>query len=88
MRPYYIRMARIPRIIIPDCPHHVVQRGNNKQTIFEDDQDRREYLALVQRYKHDTECKVLSYCLMRNHVHLLIIPLKSESLSEFMQKVL
>ncbi|MEW6536710.1 MAG: transposase [Candidatus Auribacterota bacterium] len=80
-------MARIPRIIIPDYPHHIVQRGNNRQAIFEDDQDRQEYLALVQRYKQDTECKVLSYCLMDNHVHLLIIPLKAESLSKFMQKV-
>ena len=67
-------MPRTPRVVEVGAPHHITQRGNNRQEIFPSAQDRRAY---IQRLR--TECsrhnlRVLGYCLMTNHVHLVAIP--------------
>ena len=62
-------------------PHHITQRGNNKERAFFDGEDRRFYLDLLQRYKEKYEMEILAYCLMGNHVHVLVVPEKETSLA-------
>ncbi len=80
-------MPRIARIIGVDYPHHVTQRGNNRQDIFLDDGDRMFYLQLLRKYVVECQCIIYAVCLMRNHVHLLVVPKKEEALAKMMQKV-
>ena len=80
-------MPRIARIIGTEHPHHIVQRGNNRQAIFFDDPDRERYLSLLIKYAKECLCKISSYCLMENHTHLLLNPEKMESLAKMMQKL-
>jgi putative transposase len=76
-------MPRKPRIIIPGYPHHIVQRGHNKQTVFRNNDDRKTYLMFLAEYSARHSCKLLAYCLMKNHVHLLLIPSDRESFIKF-----
>ena len=73
-------MPRAARIVIPGVPHHVVQRGNRRQAIFFDDADRHAYLALLGKAcaMHGTRC--LAWCLMDNHVHLILVPADDDGL--------
>lgn len=80
-------MARKPRIAIPDYTHHVTQHGNRRQAIFFLDEDRDYYLDLLGFYLRKFEVFLLSYCLMTNHVHLLMIPQTEDGLSKVMQAV-
>jgi len=57
-------MPRSSRIIIADCPHHIIQRGHNKQTVFAADQDYHYYLENLMEWKGIYGCKVYAYCLM------------------------
>ncbi|TLS38639.1 transposase [Pseudalkalibacillus caeni] len=52
--------------------YHVILRGINKQTIFEEDEDKRKFLETLKKYKRISQFELYSYCLMDNHVHLLI----------------
>ena len=67
-------MPRIARIIAPGHPHHITQRGNNRTTVFFDDEDRQNYLKLLIGYARKHEFQIWAYCLMDNHVHLLAVP--------------
>jgi putative transposase len=67
-------MPRIARIIAPSYPHHITQRGNNRSSVFFDDEDRQTYLKLLTSYARTYALQVWAYCLMDNHVHLLIVP--------------
>ena len=67
--------------------YHVVSRGNNKQTIFEDDVDRRKFLDLLDCSKREFGVRVIAWCLMGNHVHLLLDDAEDQ-LSAFMHKLL
>jgi len=80
-------MPRIARIVHAGYPHHIIQRGNNRQSIFWNDQDRRLYLMLLKKYSKLCECKIHAYCLMTNHVHILAVPQHNLSLSKMMQKI-
>lgn len=80
-------MPRIARAVASGFPHHVVQRGNNREAVFIDEEDRRRYLALLTKYSMKWESPILSYCLMTNHVHLLTKPQEDESLYKMMQGV-
>ena len=73
-------MPRAKRIVVPDVPHHVVQRGNRRQPIFFADSDRRAYVALLRDAcaRHGTRC--LGWCLMDNHVHLILVPRDEDGL--------
>lgn len=67
-------MPRIARVIAPGYPHHITQRGNNRATVFFDDEDRQVYLKLLTVYAHKHSLQIWAYCLMDNHVHLLAVP--------------
>ena len=67
-------MPRIARIIAPGYPHHITQRGNNRATVFFDDEDRQTYLKLLAGYAHKHSLQIWAYCLMDNHIHLLAVP--------------
>ena len=80
-------MPRIARIVGEGYPHHIVQRGNNRQRVFHDDGDRQFYLTLLQKYSKECSCKINAFCLMENHVHLLAVPCNKDSLAKTMQKL-
>ncbi|QJI43708.1 transposase [Pseudomonas sp. ADAK2] len=67
-------MPRTARIVLPNYPHHVVQRGHNKQVVFPETSDFAHYLADLQELKAVFDVKVYAFCLMTNHVHLLLAP--------------
>ena len=67
-------MPRRPRVVLPNRPHHIIQRGHNRQVVFTGDNDYRHYLATVREWKESLGCKVYAYSLMTNHVHLVVDP--------------
>jgi putative transposase len=80
-------MPRIARAVAVGYPHHVVQRGNNKERVFFNKKDREQYLSLLKKYSDKWNSPILVYCLMNNHVHLLTRPTIEESLYKMMQGV-
>lgn len=78
-------MARLPRQAIAGYPHHVIQRGHNRQRVFVDDADRRQYLAWLHEAGLAHGLTVHAYVLMDNHVHLLATPTRDDGLSRAMQ---
>ena len=67
-------MPRSARQIDIGCPHHITQRGNNRQDVFLTDEDRTKYLLTLKENCTEENVQVLSYCLMTNHVHVVVIP--------------
>ena len=65
-------MARPLRIEYPSGVYHVITRGNNRQPIFRDDTDRTTYLRKLRQYRAEKEVHLLCYCLLSNHMHLLL----------------
>ncbi|TNF62844.1 MAG: transposase, partial [Burkholderiales bacterium] len=80
-------MARLPRLTVPGYPHHVIQRGNNRQPVFLDDSDRQQMLALLGEYAGPFGVAIHAYVLMDNHLHLLLTPQSPDGLALFMQAV-
>ena len=80
-------MARLPRLTLPGYPHHVIQRGNNRQAIFVDPQDYETMQALLVDSAQKFRVAVHAYALMGNHFHLLVTPADSEALPRMMQAV-
>jgi len=80
-------MARLPRLTLADQPHHVLQRGNNRQPIFVDDIDRERMLALLAENVRRWGIALHAYVLMDNHFHLLATPSTADGLPKFMQAV-
>lgn len=80
-------MARKPRFAIVGLPQHIVQRGNNRQPCFRDDEDRRRYLADLEEALHAHDVELHAWVLMSNHVHLLATPRTSRGVSRMMQKL-
>ncbi|OYU44562.1 MAG: transposase [Burkholderiales bacterium PBB4] len=80
-------MARLPRLSLAGFPHHVIQRGNNRQAIFLDAGDRQTMLDLLEENAKKQGVAVHAYVLMDNHLHLLVTPSTSEALPSFMQAV-
>ena len=80
-------MARLPRLAVPGYPHHIVQRGNNRQSIFSTTTDRLLLLELLADNALKFEVDVHAYVLMDNHFHLLATPRTIESLPRMMQAV-
>ena len=68
-------------------PHHVIQRGNNREKVFFAQSTREKYLALLKEYRDRWNISILAYCLMTNHIHLLVKPHEPESLFKMMQGV-
>lgn len=75
-------MPRIARIVAPGHPYHVTQRGNYRQAIFRNDEDRSQYLSWVNEYSRKFHLSVWAYCLMDNHVHFIVQPREEESLAK------
>jgi putative transposase len=75
-------MARIPRLVLPGRPHHVTQRGNNRQNVFFSDNDRELYLSLLKEYTAEYNVAVLGYCLMTNHIHVVAVPANATGLAK------
>ena len=73
-------MARIARVVVPGVPHHVTQRGNRRQQTFFSDEDYASYLQLLTEWCRRCGVEVWAYCLMPNHVHLIAVPEKEDSL--------
>ena len=67
-------MPRSARIIVPNVPHHIVQRGHNRSSVFAEPADFRYYLQTLRTWKNTLGIKVYGYCLMTNHVHLILEP--------------
>lgn len=80
-------MPRKPRLAVAGHPHHVVQRGNDRQVVFRDDADRRKYLDWLREIAAQMQVAVHAYVLMPNHVHLLLTPAEGPALSQLMQAV-
>lgn len=80
-------MARLPRLSIPGCPQHVIQRGNNRQACFFADQDYSVYLDKLKdsAIKHNVE--IHAFVLMTNHVHLLMTASSTDGISQVMQNL-
>lgn len=73
-------MARLPRVVLPDVPHHVTQRGGRRQPVFFVEQDYADYLALIASAAKKANTRVLAYCLMPNHVHFIMVPTQADGL--------
>lgn len=73
-------MARLARLVIPNVPHHVTQRGNRRQPIFFSDEDYAAYRDLVAAACAAREVCCLAWCLMPNHVHLILTPSDADGL--------
>lgn len=78
-------MARLPRLTVPGYPHHVIQRGNNRQPVFVDDQDRETLLGLLNEYATKHKVAIHAWVLMGNHFHLLATPATDKGLPLMMQ---
>ena len=73
-------MPRRPRVVVPHVPHHVTQRGNRQQRVFFADDDYAAYRDLLGEHCARTGTAVWAYCLMPNHVHLILVPSQSDGL--------
>ncbi|MDI6732685.1 MAG: transposase [Planctomycetota bacterium] len=80
-------MPRIARAVAVDFPHHIIQRGNNRQKVFFAVDTRRKYLDMLKDYAERWDISILAYCLMTNHIHLLVKPHEENSLAKMMQGV-
>jgi len=74
-------MPRLARIVGVGLPHHITQRGNYRQNIFNSDDDRQQYLRWISEYGDKHGLLVLAYCLMDNHVHFIVVPTQMDSLA-------
>ena len=73
-------MPRQARVVFPGVPHHVTQRGNRRERVFFNEGDRKVYLEWLREYATRNEVGVLAYCLMTNHVHLIVVPATKDGL--------
>lgn len=80
-------MPRKAREVFPNVPYHIIQRGNFKEKIFDNDDDKDYYLGLFNNYSIEFNLKVYAWCLMDNHVHFVVEPTDVKSLSKVFQMV-
>jgi len=80
-------MARLPRLVLADQAHHVIQRGNNRQAIVLADADRQQFLEILRDCAIASRVAVHAYVLMDNHLHLLVTPEDAQGLSRLMQSL-
>lgn len=80
-------MPRKPRVVVAGLPHHVTQRGVDRCPVFESDLDRRTYLRLLHDLLTEAQVRVLGWCLMTNHVHLIALPESPGSLSILLRRL-
>lgn len=80
-------MPRMGRIVVPEYPHHVVQRGHDRKEVFVEEEDYRYYLETLKEYKDMFGVRVYAYCLMTNHVHLLLAPSDYKGIGQLMKRL-
>jgi putative transposase len=80
-------MARLSRFVLPGQPQHIIQRGNNRQNVFFAEDDYRFYLEKLADACRKYDCRLHSYVLMTNHVHLLITPMTETGIGKVMQSL-
>ena len=80
-------MPRTARLIVPDVAVHIVQRSHDRAACFLDDADREAYLHALRTHAMRFDCAVHAYCLMTNHVHVLLTPAERTSCSQLMKHV-
>ena len=78
-------MPRKARIVIPGVAHHVVQRGHNRQVVFAADENFQFYLENLTELKGELSVRLYAYCLMTNHVHLLLMPAQGQTLASLLK---
>jgi len=82
-----VTMPRIARSFISNAVSHIITRGNQRQKVFKDESDFRKYLQILWKYKNDFQSSIFAYCLMSNHVHLVLQTLDKPSLSKMMHSI-
>jgi putative transposase len=80
-------MARKPRIVLPDRVHHVVARGANKTAMFTNGSEKERYLRRLSLVAEEEKVWVLGYCIMDNHVHLLLTPQTANGLARMFRRI-
>lgn len=75
-------MPRFARVVVPGCPHHITHRGNRREDVFFTPQDRDVYRSLLREYSDRHALRIVAYCLMTNHIHLVAIPALDDSLAK------
>jgi len=80
-------MARLPRIVVPGQPLHIMHRGNNRQNIFESDEDMFRIRDDIAVSLKKADCSLHAYVIMTNHLHFLLTPNNEKALASFMQSV-
>ena len=80
-------MARLPRLVIPHQPHHIIQQGNDSQYIYRDSEDYQQFLIWLRESAREFKVAVHAYVLMPNHFHLLVTPSTERGLAQMMQRI-
>lgn len=78
-------MPRVTRGFAEGLIYHVLNRGNGKQEVFHNDQDHENFIELIRDAKKRYQIYVFAFCLMPNHFHLVVSPLRADDLSKWMQ---
>ena len=78
-------MPRMARLVVPGYPHHVTQRGSRKQQTFFRDDDYQAYLALLRKHQKPAKVEIWAYCLMPNHVHLVVVPADKDGIAKLLR---
>ena len=78
-------MPRKARTVFPNIPHHVTQRGNRREDVFFTDEDREQYLKWLKEYSKKHSVEILAYCLMTNHIHLIVVPTTESGLQDMLK---
>jgi putative transposase len=79
-------MPRFARVVAVGRAHHVTQRGVDQQKVFFTEADRNVYLDCITKYCAQARARILAYCLMSNHIHLVVIPEEPQSLAVAMRR--
>ena len=80
-------MPRFPRTYIKTIFFHIITQGINKSYIFERSEDIKFYLRMMKKLSKEQEVKILAYCVMNNHTHMLVKTNQTEKMSKFMQRL-
>ena len=80
-------MARMARVVAPNFPHHITQRGNRRQQTFFSNDDYLVYLDLLACANEKADVDIWAYCLMPNHVHVVAVPYRENSLAKLFSDV-
>lgn len=81
-------MPRTARILIDEGYYHIVTRGIDRRKLFRYPQDYKYFLGVIKKYLSKFKINILHYCLMSNHLHLLVQATKADELPKFMQAIL